>query len=833
MDKQDVFGLLRTDIGEEERLAEQMRMEAEALGLHPLQEEGSGKVGGADVASAKTETPTKSSRIAESTVSAGTKPSSPKSSLSAKSSLQASAKESKAQTTITEKPEEYIREQQETEAAPTEGTERQKPEHGAAAAGVDLFPEEKPEPLKEEADQEDSQRMLVAALAVLGLLALLVLAGLFLYTKPLDVFTNGSILNTINPCSSPGCIRAKEESDTMRIANIKLESNTLPCDNFYQHTGISFRKTLNDALILKMNGTLSTISLDASTTEPYRNLILYYRSCIEFHSTPMPTDVRVRKALYLLDLSFTEWLDHNTDPMFLFYFIIRLSLSQGVNTLLSLSVIEKNRDARVVLEVGMPIRKKFYATTSRIYEERKWRLYMSDVLFSLGIPNITAEVAQATLQWDFAQERKWTQAQADNIHEHTVYELIQRESVVSGEDWMYAINDNLPYNLRLKNSSNMDTHNLTLIDAIVVEFFNKSKIELVTYVVTLAIAELLVFDFNRGSQQEKRTQADAETCLRSSYINFPDPTTSLFVREHVKKSILDNFHIFFENIKKEVLDSVSTFDWMDQNTRVKARVKVSTVGLRTVQSTTREQSPDEERMSGDFMANYVAVARYNKRRANRYPEPSQKLQQSLNLIVGDLLVDYEQNVISVPARDLLEPVTFEDVKEKFVNLSYIGSSVAAEIVSVAFSPSGSKYAAGGLQIDWWPERVNTSYDKRLHCYVEEYLQLAKDFVTAGNYSASATPPAEVLEYLMTYSRGLEIAYKMADIGDSKENKQLFFVRFCQPLCHSDGNKNTFARPSLNVKLACMFPMLHSEGFQAAFDCGTNQQLYPKQSCPRL
>ncbi|XP_049274668.1 neprilysin-11-like [Rhipicephalus sanguineus] len=390
---------------------------------------------------------------------------------------------------------------------------------------------------------------------------------------------------------------------------------------------------------------------------------------------------------------------------------------------------------------------------------------------------------------------------------------------------MYAINDNMPHNLRLKNTSNMDTHNLTLIDDIVSEFFTKSKIELVTYVATLAIAELLRYDFNRQ-------QNDVATCLQSSYLNFPEPLMSLFVNEHIKKSIVDNFRIFFENIKKEVLDTVSSFDWMDQNTRIKARVKVSTVGLRTVESTTREVNADEEKMSGDFMANYVAIARYNKKRANRYPEPSTKLQQNLDLIIGNVYVDYEKNVISVPARDLLEPVFFEDAKEKFVNLSYIGSTVAAEMVSVAFSPSGSRYAAGGLQIDWWPERVNTSYDKRLRCYLSEYRQLSKDFVHSGNFSADATPPSEVLEYLMTYSRGLEISYKMADITDTS-NKQLFFTRFCQALCDSNANKNTYARKSLNVRLACMYPLLHSEGFREAFECEHTHTLYPKESCPRL
>ncbi|KAL1477101.1 hypothetical protein MTO96_036010, partial [Rhipicephalus appendiculatus] len=287
---------------------------------------------------------------------------------------------------------------------------------------------------RERGDEEESRSMLYAALAVLGLLAMLVLAGLFLYTKPLEALTNGTILKA-NPCSSPGCVKAKTLSDSMLYSSDVKQGRPLhPCDNFYhyscggwatRHFDASTRTTHNEVLLDLMNRTLSTVNPHAAAFEPYKNLVLFYRSCIEFHTTPMPTDVRVRKALYLLDLSFTEWLDHNTDPIFLFYFIIRLSLSQGVSTLLKLSVIEKNREARVVLEVGMSVRKKFYSGTSRVYEERAWRLYMNDALFSLGIPNITAEVAKATLLWDIAQERKWMQAQQDQIHEHSLNELIQ------------------------------------------------------------------------------------------------------------------------------------------------------------------------------------------------------------------------------------------------------------------------------------------------------------------------------------------------------------------------------------------------------------------------
>ncbi|KAH7933540.1 hypothetical protein HPB49_013520 [Dermacentor silvarum] len=545
------------------RLGEQMRLEMEALGL-AQQEEAAEQAG--SVSAHSKPSSAKSSVSQKGSFSTHSKASSAKSSTSPKRTPQASVKGSKTPSGEAEaKPEEAVKTQPEGESAGTEGAGEQGPEEGAAEKEeFDMFPEHgemqpagQLEPEKE-AEPEEAQRLLLAVLIVLAALVLIVLAGLFLYAKPLEVLTNGTILK-ISPCSSPGCIKAKTLSDGMlQSANVK-QGSLHPCNRFYEYScggwaarniETSSRTALNEVLVNKMNHTLSTANLGTSEFEPYRNLVLFYRSCIDFHTTAMPTDVRVRKTLYLLDLSFSEWLHHNQDPIILFYFMIRLSLSQGINTLLKLSVIEKNREARVVLEVGMSAWQKFSSETSRKFDERTYRLYMSDALFSLGIPNITDKVIEETLKWDNVTTIRHKMAKADLIHEHTVYELLKKESKVSGPDWLYAINDNMPHTLRLKNTSHMDTHNLIFIEQVVEEFFSKSKIELVTYVVTLAMAELLRYDFNR----EHRYVA---TCLKSSYDNFPEPLMSLFVSQHLKKSVIDNFRIFFENIKREVVRTIS------------------------------------------------------------------------------------------------------------------------------------------------------------------------------------------------------------------------------------------------------------------------------------
>ncbi|KAK8776514.1 hypothetical protein V5799_030141 [Amblyomma americanum] len=379
----------------------------------------------------------------------------------------------------------------------------------------------------------------------------------------------------------------------------------------------------------------------------------------------------------------------------------------------------------------------------------------------------------------------------------------------------------------------MDTHDLGIIGDLVTAFFDKPKVELVTYVAMQAIAELLRFDFNRASIAfASRNYKPVQTCLRASYDNFNDPMVSLFVTKHLKPSITDSFRTMFENIKEGVNQTAGSFDWMDETTRVKARVKVNTATLQIVETTIREVNAEEEYMTGDFLANYVRIARYNKERANRYPQSGKKLEEALNLLVGGVTVDHQDIVISVPATHLLEPVLFENVREKFVNMSVVGSVLASEIVSVAFAPSGSMYAAGGLKMRWWPERVYRTYEQRLACYESEYYRLEKDFVTSSNSSTGTRLPEDVREFLMTYTRGLEISYALADIKYNN-NAQLFFMRYCQQFCDSNAGNPTQQRANLNVRLACMFPLVHNEGFRETFGCEHTHTLYPKVNCARL
>ncbi|KAK8782757.1 hypothetical protein V5799_015904 [Amblyomma americanum] len=214
----------------------------------------------------------------------------------------------------------------------------------------------------------------------------------------------------------------------------------------------------------------------------------------------------------------------------------------------------------------------------------------------------------------------------------------------------------------------MDTHDLGIIGDLVTAFFDKPKVELVTYVAMQAIAELLRFDFNSFRNLYRasvvfasRNCKPVQTCLRASYDNFNDPMVKFFVTKHLKPSITDSFRTVFENIKEGVNQTAGSFDWMDETTRVKARVKVNTATLQIVETTIREVNAEEEYMTGDFLANYVRIARYNKERANRYPQSGKKLEEALNLLVGGVTVDHQDIVISVPATHLLEPVLFENV----------------------------------------------------------------------------------------------------------------------------------------------------------------------------
>ncbi|XP_077530564.1 uncharacterized protein LOC144142747 isoform X4 [Haemaphysalis longicornis] len=750
MDKSTFFTLLRTDIGEEgiakqaeqikrrkqkkkRALKEQMRLEAEALEAENeqamLRQQEELAMQQAEEPSGVGSTRSKGS-VGGKTKSSGSSqvtPDHPSSEV---------VPEHGEQPGETEKP---AKESMEPEAEPEQGT--------AAPETVDLFPEwpREEEPVVEEpvipvatpkgGQDDDSRRMLFMALAVLALLLVVVVVAVLVITKPLDAFGNSSVILN-SPCSSPGCVQAKADSDSKTDHN----SPNKACSDFYSYScdgyatqgqSVSLYEKYNQDLMNAMNLTLFTIEPGEVGSSPYRNLILFYRSCIDFHVQPTPVDERARKTLHLLDLSFTEWLERNVDSVYFFNFIIRLSLSEGNDEL-------------------------------------------------------------------------------------------------SEEQWMFAINDNLPFMMRLKNSSSMDAHDLKIVKELVHGFFSMPRTDLVVYIFMQAIAELLRYDYNRIKHPEL-------TCLSTAYNNFNDPMTSLFAEKHVSQDILQSFRIFFENIKETVLQSASTFDWMDGTTQTKAMVKVRSLQLRTVQTSHQEVNPDEEAMATDFLTNYVRILRYNKQRANRYPEERHALQQQLGLIIGNVRVDQQELTVSVPATALLPPYYYPNTRESFVNLSTVGAVLAAEVASVAFTKGGSEYAAGGLKLRWWPESVRNTYNTRMLCYTREYLRVEGKLEKEAREKASSGPEhkldEEVQEYMVAYTRGLQIAYDMASITDTS-NRRLFFARFCQQFCSGAAKDPTPSRKSLTAVMACTFPLLYNTGFKEAYSCAqdNNAQIRPDESC---
>lgn len=843
MDKSTFFTLLRTDIGEEgiakqaeqikrrkqkkkRALKEQMRLEAEALEAENeqamLRQQEELAMQQAEEPSGVGSTRSKGS-VGGKTKSSGSSqvtPDHPSSEV---------VPEHGEQPGETEKP---AKESMEPEAEPEQGT--------AAPETVDLFPEwpREEEPVVEEpvipvatpkgGQDDDSRRMLFMALAVLALLLVVVVVAVLVITKPLDAFGNSSVILN-SPCSSPGCVQAKADSDSKTDHN----SPNKACSDFYSYScdgyatqgqSVSLYEKYNQDLMNAMNLTLFTIEPGEVGSSPYRNLILFYRSCIDFHVQPTPVDERARKTLHLLDLSFTEWLERNVDSVYFFNFIIRLSLSEGINTIFKLSVVKKNRESRVVLEVGESIQEKLDPDIKE--EDSRWRVYMRDAVLGFGVSKVSAAVTNRTLYWDNIVRNLSAEAKKGQVRDTVVGYLGNDE--LSEEQWMFAINDNLPFMMRLKNSSSMDAHDLKIVKELVHGFFSMPRTDLVVYIFMQAIAELLRYDYNRIKHPEL-------TCLSTAYNNFNDPMTSLFAEKHVSQDILQSFRIFFENIKETVLQSASTFDWMDGTTQTKAMVKVRSLQLRTVQTSHQEVNPDEEAMATDFLTNYVRILRYNKQRANRYPEERHALQQQLGLIIGNVRVDQQELTVSVPATALLPPYYYPNTRESFVNLSTVGAVLAAEVASVAFTKGGSEYAAGGLKLRWWPESVRNTYNTRMLCYTREYLRVEGKLEKEVREKASSGPEhkldEEVQEYMVAYTRGLQIAYDMASITDTS-NRRLFFARFCQQFCSGAAKDPTPSRKSLTAVMACTFPLLYNTGFKEAYSCAqdNNAQIRPDESC---
>ncbi|CAN7976532.1 unnamed protein product, partial [Ixodes persulcatus] len=621
-----------------------------------------------------------------------------------------------------------------------------------------------------------------------------------------------------SPCHSSKCQASLQLVKKM----MNPVQNADPCHDFFDYAcgGWSSNsrgyRTFTDELIANFKDTADYYLLHSHKIEdekdPSYDLITFYGTCIDFLKVAMPFPVLVRKAIALLDLSFTEWF-RNDDPLSLFFFVVRLSLTHGIDTLLKFDLIKDSTGS--VIRLAPPSSVEAKMAGSKTHSD--WMVYMVEIMYAFGLENITFDVTMRILEWDEAVGNITKTTNFTAKQRYMVNELPTVPNLLKATDWLEAINDNLDYSIRLKNVSQklwvagMDSLKVMF------DFYFKPGLQsdhfVILYVFVQAVTELLRFDFNRDVMPQW-------TCLKLAYANFRAPLISFLGEYYVGNIVNGEFESLFTKVRQQVTKGISRQRWIGADIALKTQIKASNVTLLVLKQNTADTGYGKAPMTNDFMKNYVKIVRLNKEDSNRYPRPDTNSSDDLELLIGVLEYDYLMNRVRVPSVMMVPPLFFNSVKEPFVDMSTVGARLASAVIK-SFLREGSNYEPGGLKQKWWSQKQLNAFSAHTDCLMAQNLPQWYGPVTSA-----------VKDELVSSVWGLAVAHSLANVAGKKTLEKHFFLRYCQQFCttHPDDNVPGL---SLSYRMACHLPLLNLRFFRRAFECANGSILAPQITCHSL
>ncbi|XP_064487872.1 endothelin-converting enzyme homolog [Ornithodoros turicata] len=610
-------------------------------------------------------------------------------------------------------------------------------------------------------------------------------------------------------CRSYECLGAKE-------INRKMNSDKImPCYDFYLYscggwfethaTSTSSIDVLSNIVMSKLNQTIYEHVLGDPNKDRFHGMVTFYRSCYEFHRKRHPVAILQPQVFQALGLTVHEWVRAH-DISSIFDAMMHMTMSDGIDTFYSIEFVDDNGQIRLKIAPAVSIRRKL------LYDDEadtRARLegYMEGFMDNIDRNIFDVKTQQVILSID-SEFDEAAEFQGDDAEELVPFSnLPEVAGVLAVSDWLEVTNRYIKDTRRMLQLSDI----VIMISRQVLQrqtqtLFKQNSLHLALYWILQASASLLRFDFNH-------LLAPHHDCLLHTHKVFASAFTTLVANVHVGEPRIRYFHAFFDRVRSQVIEDLSTATWLDTTARRTAQVRVQAVKLKMITPDTAGLLLNTPRMSSNFLKNYVVMLGHRKHENYRFPmrsEVREEQQDKEALMIGWAKYVADRNVIIVPTTMLMAPAFYDIDEDVFINYSAVGSTFF-QLLSVAITGQ-DEYVT-----PLWPEKTQAAYNSSLACYVDQFTKLVGD-------KRVVTPQLRSL--LFSTTRSLSLAYSFSKPTDTL-SKKLFFGRFCQLQCYSDFESKPAILPARAI---CHVAVQNAAAFFETFKCTYGDRMEPQRTC---
>ncbi len=254
----------------------------------------------------------------------------------------------------------------------------------------------------------------------------------------------------------------------------------------------------------------------------------------------------------------------------------------------------------------------------------------------------------------------------------------------------------------------------------------------------------------------------------------------VYVEKHFPPASKAQMSELVENLREALGQSVDELDWMGEETKAEARLKLNSFRPKIAYPDEWQDLSGLEIVNGDLFATVQNIREFNYEDSlSRLGQPTRREEWGMTPQTVNAYYNPSFNEIVFPAA-ILQPPFFDAAADSAVNYGAIGSVIGHEM-GHGFDDQGSKSDFNGIQRNWWTDEDRANFEEltsALAAQYDEYEPVEGHFID-GNFTLGEN---------IGDLGGLSMAYRAykislngeeAPVIDGYTGDQRFFLAYAQ------------------------------------------------------
>ena len=193
----------------------------------------------------------------------------------------------------------------------------------------------------------------------------------------------------------------------------------------------------------------------------------------------------------------------------------------------------------------------------------------------------------------------------------------------------------------------------------------------------------------------------------------------VYVAKHFPSEAKDRMDVLVANLLDAYRESISTLEWMSDETREKALDKLAKFTPKIGFPVKWKDYSALELTADDVIANSRAIADFEQaRELDKLGKPVDRDEWEMTPQTVNAYYNPSLNEIVFPAA-ILQPPFFHVDADDAANYGGIGAVIGHEI-GHGFDDNGSKFDGSGAMVNWWTDADREAFEKLTHSLIEQY-----------------------------------------------------------------------------------------------------------------